>query len=772
MARSLSEIKTDLPDPVLTDNAVRVLRKRYLKCDEEGNPLETPKDLFWRVASTIAEEDRKYGATDSEIRDVAVDFYDMMRTGTWEPNSPTLFNAGRELGNLSACFVLPVADSMEGIYETLKNMALIHQSGGGTGFSFSRLRQRGAKVKSTNGVASGPVSFMKVYNASTEAVKQGGNRRGANMGILRVDHPDIEEFITCKADTNEVTNFNISVAVTDEFMRAAIDGDRYELKDPRDGSVVGIRNAAEILDKIIEQAHATGEPGLFFIDEANRYNPVPHMGSYESTNPCGEQPLLSYDVCNLGSTNLGNFVLEERHSTDWRDRVDWARLGETEHKAVHFLDNVIDANEFPLPEIRDTVDRIRRVGAGVMGWADMLVKLGISYDSEKAREVAREVSSFVHKARMDASEELAEERGVFPEWEESIWGPDETCARDENGNRVRPMRRLRNCNLDTVAPTGTISIIAGCSGGIEPLYAVAFWRYQAGEEMQDVNDDFKRKAREEGWYTEDLMEKVCEAGTLQEVDEVPGHIKDVFVTAHDVAPKDHIRMQAAWQENIDSAISKTINFPEKAVPEDVREGYELAFELGCKGITVYRDGSREGQALSVGKQEDEDESISVDDGTWPITVRKAPRPPTLNGKTRRIVTPLGTLLVTINEYEGQPFEVIVNLGKAGGAANADAEALGRLISLALRSGVPLDEIYKQLSGISSEQVIGFGDQKVHSVPDGVAQVFEDYLQGDIDPHPNGVDEKGAMKACPDCDATLVRTEGCLKCQSCGFSECG
>ncbi|MDP2497419.1 MAG: adenosylcobalamin-dependent ribonucleoside-diphosphate reductase, partial [Candidatus Palauibacterales bacterium] len=494
----------DLPEPQLTQNARNVLPKRYLKKDVDGNPIERPKDMFWRVARVIASQDAQYGATPEQVEETAREFYELMRTGQFEPNSPTLMNAGRPLGQLSACFVLPVTDSLDEIYDTLKNMALIHQSGGGTGFGFSNLRPRGDVVKSTMGVASGPVSFMEVYDASTEAVKQGGTRRGANMGILRVDHPDIEEFIHCKADKDKITNFNISVAVTDEFIEAVRNDEMYDLVNPRTGEVVDRKDANEVFDQIVHGAWRNGEPGVFLIDEANRYNPVPHIGDYEATNPCGEQPLLPYDVCNLGSVNVGHYVED--------GEIDWDGLQETVHRATHFLDNVIDANQFPLEEIDDLSHRIRRIGLGVMGWADMLVRLGIPYGSKESIQLGRELMEFIDQNAKVESERLAEERGVFPEWEESIWGPDDTCARDEYNNRIRPERRLRNCNLTTVAPTGTISIIAGCSGGIEPLYAVAFMRNQAGELMPDVNEDFVAMAKEGGWHSEELMERIAEEG--------------------------------------------------------------------------------------------------------------------------------------------------------------------------------------------------------------------------------------------------------------------
>jgi ribonucleoside-diphosphate reductase alpha chain len=595
----------DLPEANLTENARIVLGKRYLKKDEAGEPVEEPAVMFWRVARVIAEADRRYGASDAAIEEAARQFYSLMINGEFEPNSPTLMNAGRPLGQLSACFVLPVEDALSngksGIYDTLKAMALVHQSGGGTGFGFSRLRPEGAQVRSTMGVASGPVSFMKLYDASTEVVKQGGTRRGANMGILRVDHPDVRKFITCKDDTSQVTNFNISVAITDAFMDAVKNREQYDLMDPKTHEVVGQEDAREIFGMIVHGAWKTGEPGTFFIDRANEFNPVPKLGSYEATNPCGEQPLLAYDVCNLGSINVGKFVRTDVPADrPMSERVDWDGLRKVVHLAVHFLDNVIDANRYPLEEIHQLAHTIRRIGLGIMGWADMLVRLGIPYSSTEGVEMGRHLMEFVNEEARNASEKLAETRGVFPAWEESIWGTDEACARREDGSRIRPDRKLRNCNLTTVAPTGTISIFAGCSGGIEPLFAVAFMRNQAGVMMPDVNPDFIRIAQEQGWYSDELMERIATDGHIH-FEEVPEEIQKVFVTAHDITPEWHVRMQAAFQEHVDSAISKTTNFPFEATETEVREIYELAFELGCKGVTVYRDGSRPMQVLSTGK---------------------------------------------------------------------------------------------------------------------------------------------------------------------------
>ena len=478
----------------LSPNAITVLEKRYLLRDEAGKPVESAASLFWRVARTVAEPDRKYGASEGAVEALAEAFFDLMSERKFMPNSPTLMNAGRPLGQLSACFVLPVDDALSngqaGIYDTLRSMALVHQSGGGTGFSFSRLRPKNDIVRSTMGVASGPVSFMSLFDASTDVVKQGGTRRGANMGILRVDHPDILDFINCKDDITKITNFNISVAVTDAFMQAVEVDEEYDLVHPNTRKVVGRLRARDVWEKIIHGAWRTGEPGVYFTDRANYYNPVPHLGSYEATNPCGEQPLLPYDVCNLGSINVGVFVKD--------GDIDWDGLRQVVHLCTHFLENVIDANSYPLPQITDLAHRIRRIGLGLMGLADAFIHLGVAYDSDEAVDLGRRIQAFIDDEAKRESERLATIRGVFPEWERSIWGPDETCARGPNGERIRPMRKLRNCNVTTVAPTGTISIIASCSSGIEPLFAVAFMRNQAGVLMPDVNEEFVAIAKARG----------------------------------------------------------------------------------------------------------------------------------------------------------------------------------------------------------------------------------------------------------------------------------
>ncbi|MFN2325263.1 MAG: vitamin B12-dependent ribonucleotide reductase [Gemmatimonadales bacterium] len=824
----------------LSSNARTVLEKRYLIRDEQGLPAETPEDMFWRVARTIAEPDRAYGASEGAVEELAGAFYGVMARRQFMPNSPTLMNAGRPLGQLSACFVLPVEDALSnghsGIYDTLRSMALVHQSGGGTGFSFSQLRPKNDIVRSTMGVASGPISFMSLFDASTDVVKQGGTRRGANMGILRVDHPDVMDFIACKDDTTKITNFNISVAVTDAFMQALERDEEYDLLHPKSRQAVGRLRARAVWEKIIHGAWKTGEPGVFFIDRANYYNPVPHLGLYEATNPCGEQPLLPYDVCNLGSINLGVFVKD--------GGLDWEQLRQVVHLTTHFLENVIDANHYPLAEITDLAQRIRRIGLGVMGLADVFVKLGVPYDSEEAVMLGRKIQQFVDEESKVESERLAGLRGAFPEWEKSIWGPDASCARDGQGRRIRPMRRLRNCNVTTVAPTGTISIIAECSSGIEPLFAVAFMRNQAGVLMPDVNGEFVAIAKSEGWYSEELMRKIAEAGHIR-FDEVPARWQRVFVTANEIRPDWHIRMQAAFQEYNDSAISKTCNFAHDATEEYVEEIYRLAYRLGCKGVAVYRDGSRDMQVLSTGSTAKKvaEQATSSGQSTArgdlaamttaqgdevPVPTadlhgelaelqaenerlrkvvhelesenlqrrQKRSRPELLKGAVRRVETPLGTMYVTITEDEkGQPFEVFMSLGKAGGALMADVEAMGRLISLALRSGIPMKEIHRQLRGISSDRVIGLGANKVMSVPDAVGIAIERYMQDKqgiqqdlLQPSPAQVVQqvvtKGAeqvmlgglqetmLGACPDCGSQLEFAEGCAKCHVCGFSECG
>lgn len=754
----------------LTDIARTVLQKRYLK-KVDGRVVEEPEDMLRRVARTIAEIDGDvYGKSAAVVEQTAEAFFQLMDSRDFMPNSPTLMNAGRDLGQLSACFVLPVGDSMTEIFDTVKHAALIHQSGGGTGFAFSQLRPAGDVVRSTGGVASGPISFMKVFNAATEAVKQGGTRRGANMGILRIDHPDIMEFITCKQDTTQVTNFNISVAVTDEFMQAVENDDDYALINPRSGEVVGSLSAREVFAKLVECAWATGEPGMIFIDRVNAENPTAHAELIESTNPCGEQPLGPYESCNLGSINLLNFVVGKGKGRD----LDWSRLAEVTYTCVHFLDNVIDANRYPLPQIEQKTKANRRIGLGVMGWADLLIKLEIAYDSDAAVELAGKVMQFIWDESVKASEQLAAERGVFPNWQGSLW--------DQKG------RRVRNATLTTVAPTGTISMIAGCSSGIEPIFALVFTRNQAGVTMLDVNHEFERIAQAEGWYSDALMETILERGTCRGLAEVPEKWQRVFACAYDITPAWHVRMQGAFQTGgVDSAVSKTINFAKDATVEDVHRAYILAYELGCKGITVYRDGSREGQVLSVGKQKEEAAVVTV-----PLGPALAPRPQEAMGKMFIIPTHFGKMTLDVHmDEEGNPFEVICSVGAAGSDLMADAVALGMITSILmrLRSDVPWQErleiVVDKLKNIGGSGAYGFGPTRVTSLASALAkglQRFLDWKQGRKNAEAAAAAgtpviqfpkrHEGPVDPCPDCGShALVVGEGCHTCQNCGYSRC-
>lgn len=576
----------------LTHNARKVLEARYLIKDKNGRPQETPEQLFARVAQTAAAVDARYEPS-ADVRTVAGRFYSRMAKLEFLPNSPTLMNAGRPLGQLSACFVLPVEDSMEDIFEAVKQAALIHKSGGGTGFSFSRLRPQGSAVNSTGGVASGPVSFMRVFNAATEAVKQGGTRRGANMGILRADHPDIMAFINCKKDGLDITNFNISVGVTEAFLHAAQTGEAYDLIDPHTRRVTGRLNARTVFDAIVNAAWHNGEPGMVFLDRINRDNAVPCEGDFEATNPCGEQPLLPFESCNLGSVNLAHMLKD----TDGTPEIDWDELAAVVRDAVHFLDNVIDANRYPLPQINDATKKTRKVGLGVMGFADLLLILGVPYDSNEAVRLGERLMAFIEEKGHEASRALARARGAFPLFDRS------TLA----GGMPR-----RNATVTTIAPTGTLSILAGCSGGIEPVFAFAFTRNVLdGAALPELNPVLARTLQARGLLTTENMRRIAAEGTLANLDDIPADLRRVFVCAHDIAPEAHIRMQAAFQRHTDNAVSKTVNFPHNATPEDVRRVFLLAWQEGCKGVTVYRDGSRDAQVLQLGTQEQAQETPAV-----------------------------------------------------------------------------------------------------------------------------------------------------------------
>ena len=751
----MSETKiTDTVKIELTPNSMKVLERRYLKKDEGGKVIETPEKLFFRVAKVVAEPDKNYGATDLEVEKKVEEFYRMMAKLEFMPNSPTLMNAGRPLGQLSACFVIPIEDSMESIFDAVKNTALIHKSGGGTGFSFSRLRPRNSPVASTSGVASGPISFMKVINSATEAVKQGGTRRGANMGVLRVDHPDVLEFITSKDDLSELTNFNVSVAITDSFMQAVEKNEYYDLIDPRtqktfikDGKPVHYK-AKEIFDLIVEHAWRTGEPGVMFLDKMNQGNPIIKVGLIESTNPCGEQPLLPYESCNLGSINLSRMVRAVVDSSDpttmYRCEIDWDRLENTVKKAVHFLDNVIDANKYPLPEIEKNTKANRKIGLGVMGWADMLIQLKIPYNSFEAVKLAEGVMDFIHEKSHQTSSELAQKKGNFPNWERSVYH-----------DKQFPMR---NSTVTTIAPAGTISIIAGCSSGIEPLFAISYIRtVMDNTRMVETNPFFENEAKERGFYSEQLMEKIAERGSIQEFEEISADIKKIYVTSHDIAGEWHVRHQAAFQKHTNNAVSKTINLPNQAAVEDVENAYKLAYQLGCKGVTIYRDGSREAQVLATRKEKKEEGKITPKD-----------RPTSLSGITDKIKTGYGNLYITINTLDGKPFEVFAQIGKSGYSTMADTEAICRLISLALRSGIGVDKIIEQLFGIGGASQVFQEGGLIMSIPDAIAKVLKKHFGSNQNANH---DRDLTLEFCPDCEAKLEHDSGCVVCSQCGFSKC-
>jgi ribonucleoside-diphosphate reductase alpha chain len=755
----------------LTQNALTVLKKRYLKRDPQGEVIETPEELFRRVARNIAQADLNYNG--KNLTETEEAFFSLISSLDFMPNSPTLMNAGRELQQLSACFVLPVGDSMEEIFDAVKQMALIQKSGGGTGFSFSRIRPRNDVVGSTQGISSGPVSFMKVFDTATETVKQGGTRRGANMGILRVDHPDILGFIQCKEEDSCFNNFNISVALTEEFMEAVAKGNNYALRNPRTREVVRFISAREVFDKIVYYAWKNGDPGIIFIDRINRDNPTPELGEIESTNPCGEQPLLPYESCNLGSINLSNMVKD--------GAIDWQRLGTTTEWAVHFLDNVIDMNRYTLSQIEAMTKANRKIGLGVMGFADLLVQLGIPYNDPEALKVAERVMAFIHEQGRKTSGELALKRGSFPNFDRSILK-----------NRWDAMR---NATVTTIAPTGTISIIAGVSSGIEPIFALAFKRHVLdGKELVEVNPLFEAMAKRDGFYSESLLKKIAETGHIENGAEVPEKIKGLFVTAHDISPEDHIRMQAAFQKYTDNAVSKTVNFSQDATMEDVAKVYRLAYELGCKGVTIYRDRSRLQQVLYKGVISPTQEKLEYREMVPETERRPKDRQEVIHGSTRKIRTGCGNLYVTVNEdEEGNLFEIFNQIGKAGGCAASQSEAIGRLVSLAFRSGIEPEIVIRQLKGISCHMPVWHQQGKILSCADAIGKAVEWHLQiktserevtHEKEGNPGDRSQPLLMRlstkpafsvsqrgACPECGGPLLFEEGCVKCY-CGYSDCG
>jgi len=748
----------------LTDNALTVLEKRYFRKDNDGKSIENWDKMIRRVAVNISNSNKQKEKL----------YYDLLDSGNFLPNSPTLMNAGHDLQQLSACFVLPLEDSMESIFESIKNAALIHKSGGGTGFSFSRLREADARVRSTNGVSSGPISFLKVFNSATDAVKQGGTRRGANMAILSVDHPQILEFITCKENTKELTNFNLSVGITEKFMNAVYEDNEYELISPHTKKVIKKLKARDVFDLIVKMAHQNGEPGIIFLDRINKHNPTPQIGEIESTNPCGEQPLLPNEACNLGSMNLAGMIKN--------NQIDWDTLKKTTRDSVDFLDSVIDMSKFPLPEIDKMVKSNRKIGLGIMGWADLLFLLKIPYNSDEAILLAEQVMEFVDYHSKVRSIELAEEKGAFKNFKGSIYETEKLIREDlkldwKELNKTIAKKGIRNATTTTIAPTGTISMICNTSGGVEPQFSLVYVKnVMDGNKLLYINPHFEKAIKDAGIYSSELMEKVAEEGSVAHIAEIPEEIKKVFVTSHDISPKWHLRMQGAFQKYVDNAVSKTINFTKEATKEEIKMAYELAYELGCKGVTVYRDGSRENQVLNVGKEVKETKTNGH---------RVAPRerPEITTGMTQKIETGCGHLYVTINSDEKGACEIFTQMGKVGGCASAQLEAIARLTSLLLRSNVKVSSIARQLKGIRCPSPMWSNGEIVTSCADSIAKSLEVFLTLDQDTVKNikkinkkasnkpRRQSKSSMKICPDCGSTVEHTEGCLKCNSCGWSKC-
>ncbi len=810
----------DKNDPLIksfSENGITVLKKRYLAKNEKGEIIETISGMFERVAKNISEADLNYGKTKEEAETIAGIFFEEMANLRFLPNSPTLMNAGRPLQQLSACFVLPIEDSMESIFETIKNTALIHQSGGGTGFSFSNLRPKNDTVHSTKGVSSGPVSFMQVFNSATEAIKQGGTRRGANMGILRIDHPDIIDFITSKKDTSKLNNFNISVAITEDFMSRVIKNENYPLINPRNNEIVKHLNAKEVFDLIVEMAWSSGEPGIIFIDRINKLNPIPKAGKIEATNPCGEQPLVAYESCNLGSINLGKFIKvyeSKKGKFDYKealkrlnekpdailpyylDIIDFESLKKTVHTAVHFLDNVIDKNHYPIEKIKQMTLSNRKIGLGIMGYADTLIKLKIPYNSDLALKVAEKIMGFIDKESKLKSEELGTVRGSFPNFAGSVW-------------KEKGYKAMRNGTTTTIAPTGTISIIAGASSGIEPLFALAYERRVLDNQtLIETDKNFKNILESLGVYSNELIDFVVKNGNLGHSykdfppnllnPEIYEYLSRIFITSHDITPKWHVMTQAAFQKFTDNAVSKTVNFSNSAKKEDIKEVYLLAYNLNLKGITVYRDGSRE-QVLTTGPSANGKYKCPVCGSpvTEPIGIEPAvenktggekrieprKRPDIIHGITIKTITGCGPLYVTINYDEnGRPFEIFNSIGKSGGCAQSQTESTGRMVSLALRSGIDTEEIINQLKGIRCNIPHGFGDNIIYSCADAIGKALEKSLleNGNLKishkNQKNGHTDTYKVQgrgACPMCGGSnLKHAEGCTVCLDCGYSDCG
>jgi ribonucleoside-diphosphate reductase alpha chain len=772
-------------DPHLTDNALAVLKHRYFLKNDKFEIVEDEKDMFRRVAKAIAAPDKNYGASDLQVAETESAFYNMMGRLEFVPNSPTMMNAGTDQGTLSACFVLPLEDSMTGIMKTATDIAMVQKFGGGTGVPLSNLRQKGAHISTTHGKACGPIAVLKHLSSVSTMITQGGKRDGANMAVMSVHHPDIEEFIDCKAQEGDIHNFNISVGATDAFMNAVRDGGTVDSIDPSTGEVIEQKDARALFQKIVEGAWRNGEPGMIFMDEVNRTQPAPHLGDMEATNPCGEQPLLPYESCNLGSINLTKMLTYGAEGAE----IDWNRLRDTVALAAHFLDNTIDANGYSVPEIERMNMLTRKTGLGVMGFADMLVRLGVPYDSEEGVEIGRQVMSFIAREARTESERLAEQRGPFLAWEGSR-------------AQIAGMKPQRNACQLTVAPTGTISMIAGCSSGIEPIFALAFRKQNIldGQTLYYVDNAFEAVAQAEGFYSDDLAEWLSQGNSLQKSPDVPEWVKEVFSTAPDIAPDWHVRMQAAFQESTDAAISKTINFPNEATVQDVENTYLQAWQSGCKGITVYRAGSREKEVLTAGTSEKSDVAVLDAEVEADHVLVPRQRPSQVRGVTERVRTSHGNMYITINfDENGKPFEVFTALGKAGSSDSAQLEGISRLVSMALRAGVETESIISQLRGITDEPVWSEGTL-VRSAPDAVALALsraagsepanpysEQYALFQKEDMKGGVAEPIAQAPslpvlkdpgltswglCPDCSGPLIYQEGCQMCRECGFSKCG
>ncbi len=782
--RTESPVRTDLTlkerltqkKAKISQNARTVLEKRYLRKDDLGVVVETPEDMFFRVAENIASAEEVLSPEEVSCETWTERFYNIMTDLDFLPNSPTLMNAGRELQQLSACFVLPVGDSMDEIFTSVKNTALIHKSGGGTGFSFSKVRPKNDRVKSTKGISSGPLSFMRVFDTATETVKQGGTRRGANMGILNCSHPEILEFVEMKEQDGLLSNFNISVGITAEFMEALKRDQEYPLRNPRNGEIVGHQKASKVFKRVVELAWKNGEPGVVFLDKINEQNPTPHVGEIESTNPCGEQPLLPYESCNLGSINLANMITTD----DGSPKMDYRKLGETVKTAVRFLDNVIEVNRYPLPEIEKMTKGNRKIGLGVMGFADMLIEFGIPYNSHAAAGLAEEIMKFIHEEAWKVSAFLARERGAFPTFKGSI----------HDAENKPP---VRNATVTTIAPTGTISMIAGCSSGVEPIFAIAYEKNVLDDQhLLEIHPAFERIAVKEGFYSKELANMVAETGSLGKIYGIPKRIRDVFVTSHDIEPMWHIQLQAAFQKYTDNAVSKTVNFRKEASIADVDEVFRLAYELGCKGVTVYRDGSRLGQVITTGKN----------GGTTPVrlpgSISPRPRPSVTFGRTYKTKTGCGSLYVNVNSDEYGFCEVFTQMGKSGGCAASNAEAVARLISIGLRAGVDAKALVEQLRGIRCPVPTWNDGEMILSCADAIGRVLEKaidefetlrlshaaFTETVAESETSGQNAEnrsprqyssaistGHCPQCPECGGMMEHEGGCAVCRSCGFSKC-